>query len=405
MSGKLSGVRVIDLTRVLAGPLVGQMLADLGAEVIKVEQPGSGDESRRYGPPFCGDQADGGSAFFLAANRNKRSITIDFAQPEGQRLVSDLVRGADVLLENFRVGTLARYGLDSATLRAANPGLIYCSITGFGQTGPNRERPGYDAIFQAMGGLMSCIGHPDGEPGGGPMRTGLSITDVITSLYADIAVVSALYARQANGGRGDHIDIALLDATVATMSHYAMHYLISGQVPPRRGNAGNGGVPSQLFHCREGALMLTVGNDAQFVRFCAALGQPGLALDPRFASGVERIRHRDTLIPLLERIFLTQDAAHWLQVLVNADIPVGAINDMAAVFDDPQVQQRQLRRPAEGSAFGRLDLVANPIRYAEQPLHRYQAPPRLGEHTDAVLSQQLGLGAAELAALRDKAVI
>lgn len=406
MSGKLDGVRVIDLTRVLAGPLAGQMLADLGAEVIKVEQPGTGDESRRYGPPFSGDDAAaGGSSFFLAANRNKQSVTVDFSKPAGSRLVQDLVRDADVVLENFRVGTLARYGLDAATLRAINPRLIYCSITGFGQSGPYRMRPGYDAIFQAMGGLMSSIGFPDDQPNGGPLRTGLSITDVITSLYADVAVISALYARDARGGTGEHIDIALLDSTVAAMSHYAMYFLISGSQPPRRGNAGNGGVPSQVFVCRDGALMLTVGNDAQFRRFCRALEMPALVDDPRFATGVERIRHREALVPLLEARFRTHDVAHWLDRLVAADIPAGPIYDMAAVFDDPQALHRGLRRRATSDNFGDLDVVANPIRFAEQPVRTYDAPPRMGQHTDDVLSRRLGLRPDQLQALRAEGVL
>jgi crotonobetainyl-CoA:carnitine CoA-transferase CaiB-like acyl-CoA transferase len=405
MSGKLDGIRVIDLTRVLAGPLTGQMLADLGAEVIKVEQPGRGDEARGYGPPFLGDEAAGGSSFFLAANRNKKSVTIDFAQPAGRAIVADLARDADVVLENFRVGTLARHGLDYATLSVLNPRLVYCSITGFGQTGPYRERPGYDAIFQSMGGLMSSIGRPDDAPGGGPMRTGLSITDVITSLYAGTAIVAALYRRDTHDGQGEYIDVALLDSTVAAMSHYAMYYLISGTVPPRRGNAGNGGVPSQVFPCRDGAIMLTVGNDAQFSRFCRALEHPELLDDTRFATGVERIRHRDALIPILERIFLERDVAEWLRRLVELDIPAGPIYDMSQVFEDPQARERALRRPAAGSAFGPLDVVANPIRYASEPVTSYRAPPRLGEHTDEVLAGLLGLGRTTLDELRASAVI
>ena len=402
MPGKLEGIRVIDLSRVLAGPLAGQMLADLGAEVIKIEHPGDGDESRRYGPPFHGDETAGGTAFFLAANRNKKSVTIDFATPEGQRLVTELAGGADVVIENFRVGTLARYGLDYDSLAARNAGLVYCSITGFGQTGPYAMRPGYDAIFQSMGGLMSSIGYPDDHPAGGPMRTGLSITDVITSLYADVAIVSALHARSSNGGRGEHIDIALLDSTVAAMSHYAMYYLISGQVPPRRGNAGNGGVPSQVFACREGALMLTVGNDAQFARLCGALDRPELATDPRFATGVERIRHRQTLLPMLEAVFAIRDAAHWLAALERAEIPSGAINDMAQAFADPQVSARGLRQTGREGA---PDLVANPIRYRHDPIARPAAPPALGADTDAVLRGHLGLDGDAIARLRERSVV
>jgi crotonobetainyl-CoA:carnitine CoA-transferase CaiB-like acyl-CoA transferase len=405
MSGKLEGIRVIDLTRVLAGPLTSQMLADLGAEVIKVEQPGTGDEARRYGPPFLGEEAAGGSSFFLAANRNKKSVTIDFSQPEGRRLVVDLADSADVVLENFRVGTMARYGLDYSTLCASNPRLVYCSITGFGQTGPYRERPGYDAIFQSMGGLMSSIGHPDEAPGGGPMRTGLSITDVITSLYASTAVVAALYGRDARGGRGEYIDVALLDSTVAAMSHYAMYFLISGQAPPRRGNAGNGGVPSQVFRCRDGSIMLTVGNDAQFGRFCRAIAHPELIDDVRFATGVGRIRHRETLIPLLESIFAKNGVEHWLGRLIDCDIAAGPIHDMRQVFDDAQSKDRQLRRAASGSTFGALDLVANPIRYTAEPVTAYRSPPALGEHTEEVLRGVLGLDDAGIEGLRERAVI
>lgn len=402
MSGKLEGIRVIDMSRVLAGPLAGQMLADLGAEVIKIEQPGSGDEARLYGPPFHGEQSDGATSFFLAANRNKLSVTIDFSTPDGRRLLTDLVRGADVLIENFRVGTLARHGLDYATLSAINPGLVYCSLTGFGQTGPYAQRPGYDAIFQSMGGLMSSIGYPDDHPFGGPMRTGLSITDVITSLYADIAIIAALHGRAGNGGQGEYIDIALLDATVAAMSHYALYYLISGQVPPRRGNAGNGGVPSQLFRCQDGALVLTVGNDAQFVRLCAALGCADLATDVRFATGVERIRHRDILLPMLEAVFAERPVAHWLDALEQAQIPSGAINDMAQVFADPQVVSRGLR---QRGADGHADTVANPIRFRHQPVDRQAPAPALGAHTDEVLTRCLGLDRDELARLRAQSVI
>lgn len=403
---KLRGVRVIDMSRVLAGPLAGQMLADLGADVIKIEQPGKGDEARQYGPPFWGDEADGGSSFFLAANRNKRSVAVNFATPEGSRIIQQLAAQADVLIENFRVGTLARYGLDYATLSAQNPGLVYCSLTGFGQSGPYAARPGYDAIFQAMGGLMSSIGYPDEHPAGGPMRTGLSITDVITSLYADVAIIAALHARADNGGKGDYIDIALLDSTVAAMSHYAMHYLISGQMLPRRGNAGNGGVPSQVFRCRDGAIMLTVGNDGQFQRFCQALGHPEWAADTRFATGVARIRNRDTLIPILEAHFATRSTAECLDALVAADIPAGPIHSIEQAFADPQAVARQLRTPVTDDDGGTAhDVIANPIRYANDPTGGYARPPRLGEHTDAVLGDLLGYTPEELERLVQRGVI
>jgi len=402
---KLRGVRIIDMSRVLAGPLAGQMLADLGAEVIKIEQPGKGDEARQYGPPFHGDEADGGSAFFLAANRNKRSVAVDFSTPEGSRIIQELAAKSDVVIENFRMGTLARYGLDYATLSARNPGLVYCSLTGFGQSGPYAARPGYDAIFQAMGGLMSSIGHPDDHPAGGPMRTGLSITDVITSLYADVAIIAALHARAGNGGKGDHIDIALLDSTVAAMSHYAMHYLISGRMIPRRGNAGNGGVPSQVFRCSDGAIMLTVGNDGQFARFCEALGHPEWAADGRFSSGVARIKNRDVLIPILEAHFARRTAAECLEALVAADIPAGPINSIEEAFADPQVVARGLRTPARQDGRDAHDVIANPIRYANDPAGDYDRAPLLGEHTDTVLGELLGCSPAELERLARSGVI
>lgn len=403
--GQLDGLLVLDLSRVLAGPLAGQMLADLGAQVIKVEQPGIGDESRQYGPPFFEGGGAYESAFYLSANRGKQSITIDFSRPEGQSLVRGLAAKADVLIENFRVGTLARYGLGYAQLKELNPRLVYCSLTGFGQDGPSHKRPGYDAIFQAMGGLMSSIGNPDNAPGGGPLRTGLSVTDVFTSLYSGVAILSALYARDARGGSGEHIDMALLDATVATMSHYALYYLVSGQQPPRRGNGGNGGVPSQAFRCADDMVMLTVGNDAQFARFANALDHPEWLQDTRFATGVERIRHRDVLIPILEKVFLDRPAKHWLKVLLAADIPVGPVQDLAQVFSDPQVLHRGLQQTLRHAGGADVHLVANPIKFREQPISPGTAPPMLGQHTEAVLERELGLGATEIAQLRSQGVI
>ncbi|MGB3287820.1 MAG: CaiB/BaiF CoA-transferase family protein [Burkholderiaceae bacterium] len=403
--GKLHGVRIIDMSRVLAGPLAGQMLADLGAEVIKIEQPKTGDEARRYGPPFLGDEGEGGTSFFLAANRNKRSVAVDFSKPEGCRIVQQLISQSDAVIENFRVGTLARYGLDYNTLSARQPGLVYCSLTGFGQSGPYAQRPGYDAIFQSMGGLMSSIGYPDDHPAGGPLRTGLSITDVITSLYADVAIIAALHARANNGGQGDHIDLALMDSTVAAMSHYAMHYLISGQMLPRRGNSGNGGVPSQVFRCRDGSIMLTVGNDGQFLRFCQALGNPQWARDERFSTGVMRIRNRHILIPILEAHFAGRHTDECLQALVAADIPAGPINDMEQVFADAQTVSRGLRVPVHDDGRDPLDVIANPIRYAHDPIDTYHRPPLLGEHTDEVLSGLLGYSESDLDRLGHEGII
>lgn len=398
----LSGVRVLDLSRVLAGPLVGQMLGDLGAEVIKLEQPVFGDESRQYGPPFAGDPGDPatrGSAFFLSANRNKKSVAIDFSKKEGRAVVMALAAQSDVFIENFRVGTLKKYQLDCESLRAANPGLVYCSITGYGQTGPYHARPGYDAVFQAMGGLMSSIGLPDDHAAGGPLRTGVSITDVITGQYAMTGITAALYRRQANGGLGCHLDIALLDSAVAAMSHYAMHFLISGTVLPRRGNGGNGGVPSQGFECTDGMIMLTVGNDRQFHRFSAALGHPEWGIDERFATGPARIRNRDALMPMLEAIFRTQSKAHWLRLLVDAEIPSGPINDMAEVFADPQVLHRAMKVHV-GPAEAGVDLIGNPIHFSGEATTPHAPPPTLGQHTDQVLGDLLGLGTEQLAALR-----
>lgn len=403
--GKLSGIRVIDMSRVLAGPLVGQMLADLGAEVIKVEHPKTGDEARQYGPPFRGDESEGGTAFYLAANRNKRSIAVDFSTEAGAQIIRDLVRQSDVVIENFRVGTLQRYGLDYARLSAVHPGLVYCSLTGFGQTGPYAERPGYDAIFQAMGGLMSSIGYPDEHPAGGPLRSGLSITDVITSLYANVAILAALQARHHNGGAGDYIDVALMDSTVATMSHYAMYYLISGQMLPRRGNSGNGGTPSQVFQCKDGAIMLTVGNDGQFKRFCEALGHPQWAVDERFATGVARIRHRDILVPILEAHFATCNTQECLQALIDADIPAGPINNIAQVFADQQVVSRGLRKSIPDHLGRPMDMISNPIRYEREPITSYLPPPMLGQHTDDILRERLCFSDAQLEQLQHQGVI
>lgn len=403
--GKLSGIRVVDMSRVLAGPLTGQMLADLGAEVIKIEHPGNGDEARQYGPPFLGEEHLGGTSFFLSANRNKQSVAIDFSTPEGSRILREIIGQSDVVIENFRVGTLARYGLDYASLVTGHPGLVYCSLTGFGQTGPYANRPGYDAIFQAMGGLMSSIGYPDDHPHGEPLRTGLSITDVITSLYAGVAITAALHAREHNGGHGDYIDIALLDSTVATMSHYAMYYLICGQMLPRRGNAGNGGVPSQVFQCNDGAVMLTVGNDAQFARFSQALGHPEWAHDERFRSGIQRIKNRDALIPILEAHFATRSAAECLDALVAADIPAGPINNIAQVFDDPQVVSRRLCTPVSDQANPPLNVIANPIRYINEPIARYERPPSLGEHTHEILGKLLSYPEQKLNELAESGVI
>lgn len=393
---QLEGVRVIDMTRVLAGPLTGQMLGDLGADVIKVEHPTLGDESRQYGPPFLDagaspDQLE--SAIYLGANRNKRAITVDFTKVEGQDLLRALVAKSDVLIENYRVGTLAKYRLDYRSLREINPGLIYCSVTGYGQTGPSAKRSGYDAIFQAEGGLMHSIGYPDGHPKAGPMRVGLSIVDVVTGLYADIAIVSALYNRDARGGSGEHIDMSLLESCVSIMSHHAMHYLVSGELPPRRGNeSAGGGVPSGMFRCSDGDIVLTVGNDAQYRRFCdSVLERPDLATDPRFSINKARVNHRKELFEILGAIFSTHTMKYWIDRMVAVDLAVGQVNTLANVFESEQVKARgvEIRRPHRSGSEVRM--VANPIHFHENPIDTYDPAPTRGEHNKDVLAGLLGI--------------
>ena len=404
----LSRVRVLDLSRVLAGPWASQMLADMGAEVIKVERPGKGDDSRTFGPTFIKDK-DGRdtreSAMYVSANRNKKSITVNIARPEGQQLIRDLVAQCDVLLENYKVGDLARYGLDYTSIRAVNPRIIYCSVTGFGQTGPYRHRLGYDSIFQGMGGLMSVNGEPDGVPGGGPMKVGPSITDVITGLYASNAILGALYHRDADGGVGQYIDMALLDSVLASLSHYTADYLISGVPPVRRGTEGNGGMPSQMFHCADSPIMLVAGNDAQFKRLCTVLRQPALAGDERFATNVNRVKNRNDMTPILAGLMRQWQQQDLLAALDKADVPAGPIYNLKEAFADPQVRQRGLEIEVPHPLSGSVKLSSNPIRYSETPIDDYTAPPLLGAHTDAVLKDILKLDDARLAALRAGGVI
>ncbi len=405
----LSNIVVLDLSRVLAGPLTGQMLADLGAEVIKIERPGTGDDSRVYGPPFAGGeagQAAGESGFYLSCNRGKKSVTLDLSNPAGQQIIRQLAVQADIVLENFRVGALAKYGLVYASIKALNPKVIYCSITGYGQTGPKRFAPGYDAIFQAQSGLMSVTGLADGEAGGGPMKVGPSMVDILTSQYANTAILAALYHRDQNGGSGQHIDMALLDSGIAALSHLMQQYLVSGVQPPRRGTAGNGGVPSQGFRCADGAyVMLTVGNEAQWARFCEVLKRPDLLTDTRFNYGIGRIKNRDTLIPLLQEVFTTRPASDWLIDLDIAEIPCGPINDFDAVFADPQVQHRGMKVEVDHPIAGKIPLVANPIRFSDTPIDSCVPAPLLGQHTASVLKERLGLDAAAIAQLAADQVI
>jgi crotonobetainyl-CoA:carnitine CoA-transferase CaiB-like acyl-CoA transferase len=403
MTGALSHVRVLDLSRVLAGPWSGQVLADLGAEVIKVERPGEGDDTRRWGPPFLKD-ADGAdtaeSAYFLSANRGKKSVTIDFTRPEGQELVRKLAAGCDIVLENFKAGGLAKYGLDYAGLKAVKPDIVYCSITGFGQDGPYAARAGYDFLVQGMGGLMSLTGAPDGEP----MKVGVALTDIFTGMYATVAVLAALSHRDRTG-QGQHVDLALLDVQVAVLANQASNYLVGGMVPGRLGNAHPNIVPYQAFASADGHVILAVGNDSQFQRFCSVAGCPALAADSRFATNAARVANRQTLVTLLGPVMAARTSAQWIELLEAAGVPCGPINNLAQVFDNPQVRHRGMAVRMEHGAGVPVDLVANPIRYSETPVAYDKAPPMLGADTDDVLAALLGMDPAAIAALRDKGIV
>ena len=405
--GALSHIRVLDLSRVLAGPWASQILADLGADVIKVEHPSGGDESRAWGPPFA-KREDGSdsdvSAYFLCTNRNKKSFTVDFAQPDGQSLVRRLAERCDVVVENFKAGGLTKYRLDYASLNALNPRLVYCSITGFGQTGPYASRAGYDFLIQGLGGLMSITGRPDSEPGGGPMKAGVALTDILTGLYASNAILAALAYRE-RSGVGQHIDLALLDVHVASLGNHALSYLVTGIVPERLGNAHSSVVPYQDFPTRDGRMTLAIGNDAQFRRFCQAAGEPTLADDPRFATNTRRVENRAALIPLLQERTRGRTTAEWVTALAATGVPCGPINDLAQVFADPHVVARGIATQLDHEQLGQVPTVASPMRLSATPVTYRAAPPRLGEHTDSVLANDLGLSAAEIAALRGRGII
>jgi crotonobetainyl-CoA:carnitine CoA-transferase CaiB-like acyl-CoA transferase len=406
----LHGVKVLDLSRILAGPLAAQALADLGAEVIKVERPGNGDEARRWGPPFLKDR-DGNdtreSPMYLSANRNKQSITIDIACAEGQALVRRLAARADVLLENFKVGDLARYQLDAASLRALHPRLIYCSVTGFGQTGPKAHLPGYDTVFQAMSGMMSVTGLPDGVPGGGPMKTGPSLADFIAGQYAASGVLAALYERDGPHGTGvgRHIDIALLDCTIAAQTHSVMTYLAAGVIPPRRGTEGNGGLPSQAFECADGGIIVICGSEAQYRAFCHVLGQPQLADDPRFVTNSDRLAHRRELAEVFNALTRQRRAGELLAALEAAGIPSGPINRYPEVFADPQVVHRGVTQRVPHPTAGEVTLCVNPIRFTGTQPPPPTAPPTIGEHTDRILRDVLEMDPAEIAALHARRIV
>ena len=391
MAGTLSGLRVLDLSRVLAGPWAGQMLADLGADVVKVERPGAGDDTRAWGPPYLRD-VDGRdtseAAYFLSANRNKRSITIDFTQPAGQQQVRELVQRADVLIENFKVGGLAAYGLDYASLQALNPRLIYCSVTGFGQQGPYAKRAGYDFMIQAMGGLMSITGKADGEEGAGPVKVGVALTDILTGLYASNAILAALAERE-RSGLGQYIDLALLDVQIACLGNQALNYLTTGVPPKRLGNAHPNIVPYQDFPTADGDFILTVGNDGQFRKFCEVAGHPEWSADARFATNSARVANRAELVPLIRQVTVFRTTAEWIAALELAGVPCGPINDLAQVFADPQVQARGTRIRMAHPLAGEVDLVANPIRLSRTPVDYRRPPPLLGEHNSEVLTDWL----------------
>ncbi len=407
MPGALDGLRVLDLSRILAGPLVGQMLGDLGAEVIKVERPVKGDDAREMGPPFLKDlqgNPTNVAGFFLSCNRNKESVAIDIGQPAGQYLIRELVMHCDVLVENFKVGTLERYGLDAETLTALNPNLVYCSITGFGQTGPIAKKPGYDGIFQAMSGMMSVSGHPDDVPGGGPMKVGISMVDIITAYNSVIAILAALRHRDAGGG-GQAIDMSLLDCGFAALSHFAQNYLITEEMPERRGNGGYGGIPSQAFQCSDRPIFVVVGNNAQYERFCEAIERPDLFTDPRFCTGPLRIQNRKEILPLLDAVFLTKPAAHWVAAIDAVGVPVSYVNDIRQALAEPQIVARQMLRHVPHPEAGTLPIIANPLRLSKTPIENYTAPPALGADSDAVLNRVLGMNKVAIDDLRSRGIV
>lgn len=387
--GALSHIKVLDLSRVLAGPWASQILADLGAEVIKIERPGVGDDTRAWGPPFLKDRAGNDteeSAYFLCTNRGKQSVCIDMKSDQGQDTIRQLADQCDVVLENFKVGGAANFGIDYETLAARNPGLVYCSITGFGQNGPYKNRPGYDFLVQAMGGLMSITGLPDGVEGAGPQKVGVALTDIMTGLYATVGILAALAERD-RSGLGQFVDLALLDVTAATLANQASNYLVGGMEPTRLGNAHPNIVPYQSFVAADGHLIVAVGNDAQFRRFVETLGSPQLADDARFATNQARVKHRETLIPLLQRPMLDRTKDQWLAALEAAQVPAGPINSIAEVFAEPQIQARGMQVELAHPHNPSLQVVGNPIKLSRTPVVYDKPPPTLGEHTDAVLSK------------------
>ncbi len=406
MPGPLSHVKVLDLSRILAGPWAGQVLADLGADVIKVERPGAGDDTRSWGPPFLKDR-DGAetkeAGYYLSVNRGKRSVTLSIDKPEGQRIVRALAARADIVLENYKVGTLARFGLGYEDLKAVNPKLIYCSVTGFGQTGPRRDQAAYDFMIQAMGGMMSVTGERDDKPGGGPQKVGIPIVDLMTGMYAAVAVLAAL-ARREVSGTGEYIDIGMLDVQVATLANQAMNFLVSGKAPRRTGNAHPNIQPQDVFACRDGQIALAVGNDGQFAKLCEVLGQPALAQDERFAKNASRVRNLAVLHPLIAALLQERDRSHWVAALDAAGVPAGPINAIPEVFEDQQVKHRRMLVEVPHPLSGTVPQVASPMRFTAAPLVHDRAPPLLGEHSVEIL-RDIGIGDAEIEQLRKSGVV
>ena len=405
MAGALDDIKVVDLSRVLAGPWSTQNLADLGADVIKIERPGVGDDTRSWGPPFVshteGDAQD--AAYFFCANRNKRSLTLDFTTDKGREILIKLIAQADVLIENYKVGGLKKYGLDYDSLSRINPRLIYCSITGFGQDGPYADRPGYDALVQAMGGLMSVTGEPDDVQGGGPQKVGVAVVDILTGLYATNAILAALFHR-AKSNQGQHIDIALLDVQVAALANQSGNYLLSGSVPQRMGSAHPSIVPYQPFACADGHVMLAIGNDGQFTSLCRAAGQAAIASDERFATNAMRVRHRAELLEVLKPLMRQHGVERWCELAQQEGFPCGPINTIDRVFRDPQVRAREMHIQMNSPSYGALDLVASPMRLSASPVSYRRAPPSLGQDTQEVM-RDLHYSDDEITSLRDSGVI
>ena len=407
MPGPLSHIRVLDLSRVLAGPWAAQNLADLGAEVIKIERPGAGDDTRGWGPPWMKDaqgKDTSESAYFLSVNRNKKSVTLDISKPEGQMIARELADRCHVLIENYKVGTLKKHGLGYEELRASNPSLVYCSVTGFGQDGPYAPRPGYDFIFQGMGGLMSITGERDGQPGAGPQKVGIAITDVLTGMYASVAILAAITHRERTG-QGQYIDSALLDTMVAFNANQIVSYFCSGKIPVRWGNAHPQVVPYEVFPTADGHIILAIGNDGQFERFCEVAGAAALAQEPRFKTMSQRIVHRGELIPLIGEIMRTRTKREWIDLLEAVTVPCGPINNMKEVFEDPQVRHRKLRVDLPHPLGGVAPVVASPLRLSETPVEYHRAPPTLGQHNEEILKDLLGRSDTDLQRLKDAGIV